>query len=55
MIQQTARALFSVAKDKWEKSGIIKEGDIYKVVATEFGLGFFDFPPTPWWEDENLI
>ena len=43
------------AKDKWEKSGIVQGKDIYKAIATEFGLGLFDFPPVPWWEDEKII
>lgn len=42
--------LVNAAKQKWQKSGIVKEEDVYKAIATEFGIAFFDFPPAPWWE-----
>jgi transcriptional regulator with XRE-family HTH domain len=43
------------AKQKWEASGLVKREDVYKAVATEFGIAFFDNPPTPWWQDESIV
>lgn len=43
------------AKARWEASGIIHSKDIYKAIATEFGLGLFEFPPTPWWENDEIV
>lgn len=39
-------------KEKWLKSGVVKDKDVYKAIATEFGLslGFGVDPPPPWWE-----
>lgn len=43
------------SKDKWQKSGLVKDRDVYKAIATEFGLSSFEFPPIPWWEDEKIV
>ena len=39
-------------KEKWLKSGIVKDKDVYRAIATEFGLsfGYGVEPPPPWWE-----
>ncbi|NTJ42578.1 bacteriophage CI repressor [Agrobacterium larrymoorei] len=40
-------------KEKWLKSGIVKEKDVYRAIATEYGLsiGFGTNPPPTWWDD----
>ncbi|MGV8936981.1 MAG: helix-turn-helix domain-containing protein [Allorhizobium sp.] len=43
------------AKTRWEQSGLVKGKDVYKAIATEFGLGTYELPPTPWWEDDSII
>ena len=43
------------SKEKWAKSGLVKDKDVYKAVATEFGLAQFELPPVPWWEDERIV
>ncbi|WP_275783569.1 helix-turn-helix domain-containing protein [Pararhizobium gei] len=45
----------TASKEKWQKSDLVKDKDVYRAVATEFGLGTFEFPPVPWWEDEKII
>ncbi|MBX3597314.1 MAG: helix-turn-helix domain-containing protein [Rhizobiaceae bacterium] len=45
----------TAVKEKWEKSGLVKDKDIYRAVATEFGLSSFDFPPVPWWDDDKIV
>jgi Bacteriophage CI repressor helix-turn-helix domain len=47
--------VMTATKEKWERSGIVKDKDIYQAIATEFDLGFFHAPPTPWWEDESIV
>lgn len=48
-------SVLSDTEEKWLKSGIVKEKDVYRAIATEFGLsvGFGTNPPPTWWEDQG--